>query len=105
MPIAATLNVAVWPRVTVWLAGCAVMVGPPPVPVRLAVCGLPLALSVITRLPVIVPLLLGAKVTDMVQVEPVATPFPQLLVWAKSPLAAILARCTGAVPKLVSMIV
>ena len=27
MPVAATLNVAVWPVVTVWLTGCVVIVG------------------------------------------------------------------------------
>ena len=41
----------------------------------------------------------------MVQVEPAATPVPQLSVCAKSPLATILAMCTGAVPELVSTIV
>ncbi len=75
------------------------------VPVKLTVCGLPLALSVMTAVPVRVPEPEGVKFTYMVQVEPAATPFPQLLVCAKSPLVAILAMCTGAVPELVSTIV
>src|SRR5260370_418094 len=104
-PVAVTLNVAVWPRLTVWLVGCVVIVGPPPVPVKLAACALPVALSVTTRLPVRVPLLLGVKVTYMVHVEPAATPFPQLSVSAKSPVVAMLAICTGAVPLLVSVTV
>ena len=77
--------------------------GPPrdvAVPVRLTVCGLPPALSLMVKVPVRVPLALGAKVTFNVQVDPAATPFPQLSVSAKSPLAEMPMICKGAVPLL-----
>ena len=57
-----------------------------PVPVRLAVCGLFVALSVTVKVPVRVPVAVGVKVTLMVQVAPAATLVPQLLVCPKSPL-------------------
>src|SRR5215467_1024308 len=44
-----------------------------PVPVNGAVCGLPLALSVIETEPVRVPVAVGLKVTLMVQLAPEAT--------------------------------
>jgi len=40
-----------------------------------------LALSVIVKVPVRVPAVVGVKVTLIVQFPPVATPVPQLLVW------------------------
>ena len=57
-----------------------------PVPVRLAVWGLLVALSVTVSVPVRVPVAVGVKVTLMVQLPPAATLVPQLLVCAKSPL-------------------
>ena len=57
-----------------------------PVPVRLAVCGLFVALSVTVRVPVRVPPAVGVNVTLMVQVSPAATLAPQLFVCPKSPL-------------------
>lgn len=51
-----------------------------PVPVRLTVCGLPLALSFTDRVPLCVPLLCGANVTEIVQLAPAAGSLPQLLV-------------------------
>jgi hypothetical protein len=56
------------------------------VPVRLAVCGLLLALSVTVRVAVRVPLAVGLKVTLIAQLAPAARLEPQLLVSAKSPL-------------------
>ena len=51
-----------------------------PVPERLTVCGLPLALSVMLTEAVRLPLAAGVKVTLMVQLVPAATLAPQLLV-------------------------
>lgn len=56
-----------------------------PVPVRLTVCGLPVALSVIVNEAERVPVTLGLKVTLIVQLLPTATGPAQLLVGAKSP--------------------
>src|SRR2546427_9096326 len=61
-----------------------------PVPVRLAVWGLPLALSVMASTPVRDPVTVGLNVTLTEQFPPAATLVPQLFVWAKSPLAAML---------------
>src|SRR5271167_4129837 len=46
-----------------------------PVPVRLAVCGLPMALSLTCNVPVLVPVWVGVNTTLMVQVD-----FPAKLV-------------------------
>ncbi len=54
-------------------------------PERLAVCGLFEALSVTVRVAVSAPVVVGVKVTLIVQFAPAATLVPQLLVWAKSP--------------------
>ncbi len=51
-----------------------------PVPVRLTVWGLPVALSVRVTAAARVPLAAGVKVTLMVQLAPAATIAPQLLV-------------------------
>ena len=51
-----------------------------PVPVRLIVCGLPDALSVMLTLPVRVPVAVGVKVTLMLQLPPAATDAPQVFV-------------------------
>jgi hypothetical protein len=61
-----------------------------PVPVRLTVCGLPVALSVIVTKPLRVPAVVGVKVTLIMQFEPGLTVVPQVFVCAKSPLAATL---------------
>ena len=70
------------------------------VPVRLTVCGPLLELSLTVKVPVRVPLTVGANVTLIVHVEPAATPILQLLASAKSPLAEMPAMCKGAVPLL-----
>ena len=51
-----------------------------PVPVRLTVCGLPLALSVMFSEVVRGPEAEGVKVTLIVQLAPVATELPHVLV-------------------------
>ena len=51
-----------------------------PVPLRLTECGLPVALSVIVTTPVRVPVVVGVKVTLMLQFAPAATVLPQVLV-------------------------
>lgn len=58
-----------------WTAGAVV-----PMPVRLTVCGLPGALSVMERVPLIVPDPEGVKVTEMVQFPPARTLDPQVFV-------------------------
>jgi len=50
-----------------------------PVPERLTVCGLPLALSVTLTEAVRLPLAEGVKVTLMVQLAPAATELPHVL--------------------------
>jgi len=75
---------------TTWLAkvrlvGERLTAGAVPVPVRLAVWGLPLALSVRVMAALRVPVAAGVKVTLIVQLVPAATLDPQLLVCAKSP--------------------
>src|SRR5215467_13687360 len=56
-----------------------------PVPVRLAVCGLPVALSVTVTVAVRVPVLVGENVTAILQLNPGTSGLTQLLVCAKSP--------------------
>ena len=51
-----------------------------PVPVSVTVCGLVDALSVMVTAPFRVPVAVGVKVTEMVQVAPAASEVPQLLV-------------------------
>jgi hypothetical protein len=64
-----------------------------PVPERVTVCGLPLALSATLSAAVKEPLAAGVKVTLIVQLPPAATLAPQLLLCAKSmgfaPVSAI----------------
>src|SRR2546427_3476062 len=75
-----------------------------PVPVRLAACGLPLALSATLNVALLVPLAVGVKVTLIVHWAPAATEVPQLLVCPKSPLfvplMAMLVMSSAAVPLL-----
>ncbi len=64
------------------LAADRLTTGAVPVPVRLMVCGLPAALSVMLTEAVRVPVAVGVKVTLMVQLAPAATEVPQVLVCA-----------------------
>ena len=74
-------------------------------PVRLTVCGLPVALSVMVMVPGWLPVAVGVKVTLMVQLAPAATEVPQVLVWAYGALAAMLVRLSVAVPEFVRVTV
>jgi hypothetical protein len=51
-----------------------------PVPERLTVCGLPVALSEMVRLPLRVPVAVGVNITLIVQFAPAVTLVPQLFV-------------------------
>ena len=76
-------------------------------PLKLTVCGLPLALSVSVRLPDRVPLVVGVKVTLITQLPPAATGVLVLqvvpLATAKSPVTAMPVRVKDAVPLLVTV--
>ena len=79
-----------------------------PVPVRLTVWGLPLALSASVRLPVRVPVAPGVNVTLIMQPPLAATgalvlQVVPLAATAKSPVAAMLVKVRGAVPLLVTV--
>ena len=104
-----SVNVADWPAVMLPEAGEAESEKSPvllePVPDRATVCGLPEALSVMLRVPVRVPVAVGLKVTLMAQLLPAATELPQVLVWAKSPLAEMLVMDKAALPVLESVTV
>jgi hypothetical protein len=83
-----------------------------PVPLRLTVCGLPAALSVIDTLAVSLLVVDGVKVTLMVQLLPAARVLGltgQVLVWAKSPefvpVRLMLLIVKAAVPLLVRVTV
>src|SRR5258705_11485587 len=64
------------------LVGERLTTGAVPVPVRLTICGLPVASSVIVMVPVRVPVAVGVNVTLIVQLAPAATEVPQVLVCA-----------------------
>ena len=65
------------------------IVGTEPVPLRATVCGLPEALSIMLRVPVLVPVAAGMKVTAIAQPAPALTVVPQVFACAKSPLAVM----------------
>jgi hypothetical protein len=96
VPLAATVNVAVCPTVTAWLAGCVVMEGATedvvPVPANDIICGLLGALSVRVRVPARAPAAVGVNFTLMVQLDPTAIELPQVPTPAKpkSPVKAAL---------------
>src|SRR5437867_5117935 len=77
------------------------MVARTPVPVRLTLCGLFAALSVMTTDPVSVPSVVGVKVTLMAQLAPCATLVPQSLVSAKAGVAVMPEMLSGPTPELV----
>ncbi len=62
------------------LVGERLTAGAVPVPVRLTICGLPLASSVTVIAPLLVPVAVGVKVTLIAQFPPAATELPQELV-------------------------
>ncbi len=73
------------PWVTVNEVGDAEIVKSGPLPVRDAVCGLPLALSATLSVAFLVPNPVGVKVTLRVHFAPWASDAGQVLVWEKSP--------------------
>jgi hypothetical protein len=80
----------VLPVATAWLpkerlVGETLTAGVVPVPERLTVCGLPVALSEMLTAAVRAPVAAGVKVTLIEQLPLAATELPQVLVWAKSP--------------------
>jgi hypothetical protein len=82
---------------------------PAPMPLRLTLWGLPVALSVRVTAAVRVPPAAGVKITLILQLAPAATLEPQLLVSAKSPVllpeTAMLVTLKAALPELVKAIV
>ncbi len=77
--------------------------GAVPVPVRLMVWVVGLALSVMVTAPVRVPTAVGLKVTLKVQLPPTTTLEPQVLVWEKSPLTVMLVMLSVALPVFLSV--
>jgi hypothetical protein len=69
-----------------------------PLPLKLTVCGLLLALSVTVTVPVACPVLVGLKVTEIAQLLPAFTELPQVLVSAKGPEMVMLVMVRVAVP-------
>jgi hypothetical protein len=67
------------------LGGVTPAKGAVPVPARITVCGLPVALSVMVTEAERDPKAVGVKATLIVQLPPAATGLPQVLFWAKSP--------------------
>jgi len=76
-----------------------------PVPVRLTLWVAGLALSAMVKEPLREPLAVGVKVPLKVQLALVATLEPQVLVWEKSPLTAMLVMLRVALPVLLRVTV
>jgi hypothetical protein len=75
-----------------------------PVPDKLTVCGLPLALSVMVRVPEAAPAAVGVNVTLIAHEVPAAMPVPQVLVWPKTALLTVmLVKVKVAVPVLLTV--
>lgn len=86
------------------VAGESATKGPvPPVPLSVALWGLPTALSVIVSVPVAAPDAVGAKVTLTVQEELAARVAAQLFVSANGALALIFVIESVALPELVTV--
>ena len=80
--VCAALVVPTVRETKVRLVGDRFAIGATPVPVRLTVCGLPVALSVTVIAPGWLPVDVGLNVTLMVHLAPAATEAPQVLVSA-----------------------
>lgn len=93
-----------WPANTK-LEGERLTAGSVPVPLRLAECGLPTALSVIVKVPLRGPAAEGVKFTFTLQLAPAAREVGQLLVWPNSALTVMLVKEREACPQLVSVTV
>jgi len=76
-----------------------------PIALKLAVCGLPEALSVILRDPDCVPPAVGRKVMEMMHVAVGASDDGQLLVWRNGPDTLMAESANAVLPVLVSVIV
>jgi hypothetical protein len=76
-----------------------------PVPVSATVCGDPVALSVMVRVPLRAPDVVGVKMTAMAQFAPTAMAEPQVFVSLKSPPAAMEVTATATEPELVRVTV
>jgi hypothetical protein len=76
---------------------------PTPVPVKLTICGLVDALSVMVSVPVSKPVAVGEKVTLMVQELLAATLPPQLLVAPKLALGLMLVMVSAPLPVLLKV--
>jgi hypothetical protein len=103
-----TLYVKIARLVTLGSTVCAPLMvseksGGTPVPVRRVVCGLLGALSVTLSAPVRVPVVVGRKLTLMVQLPLTPREAGQLFVWLKSPLVVTLLTVMVAEPQLVSV--
>jgi len=87
-PIAETLklNVAGEPALTVLLDEELDRLKSAPVPVSVALCGEPVALSLMVSVPWRAPEAVGVNITLMTQLEFEASSAPQRLVWLKSPV-------------------
>src|SRR5947208_940000 len=86
--------------------------GSVPVPLKTTLCGLPLALSVMFRLAVRLPVAVGVKLTLMVQLAPTAIVLGlsgQIFAWPKSlafvPVIPMLLIISGALPLFVTVTV
>jgi hypothetical protein len=83
-PVTVTVEVAVAPAATLALAGDAAMLKSglvvPPIPVSVAVCGLLASLSATLSVAVAAPVVVGVKVTLIVQLLPTASVAAQALV-------------------------
>jgi hypothetical protein len=80
-----------------------VTTGAVPVPVRLTVWAVGLALSVMVTTPVLVPAAVGLKVTLSVQLPLTATLDLHVFVWEKSPLTVMLVMLRVALPVFLSV--
>jgi hypothetical protein len=75
-----------------------------PAPLKVTVCGLQVALSLIVSVPVRCPMAVGVKMIETWHVAFTASVPPQVFVCEKSPLAAIPEMLRTAVPVLVRVI-
>ncbi len=103
-------SVKVWAALVVpwfWLlkvseVGVRITLGGAPVPVKFAVCGLFVALSVTVNVALSVPTIVGANATSIEQLAPAASVEPQLFVCVKSPLLVpVIATLVSVIDELV----
>jgi len=76
-----------------------------PVPDKVTVCKAEGLLSLTVMYPLRDPAAEGANVIAIVQLAPAASTFPQVLVWAKSPLATTLKICSGVLLEFINVTV